>query len=120
VKRIEFPVVLVVGIEKKIDEPICLAVLKPEFMEKTSVTLTAVEVQIGRDVLGLFVENVQRTIQIIHEESFSPARFIAQIIDAREQARNIIPEVLSGTRYGKGRVILNFQGNLLCPGGRRA
>ena len=48
-----------------------------------------VEVQVGRELFRLLVENVERTGQVVDEEALT-ARFVAQDAAARQLPRNEI------------------------------
>ena len=81
---VEPAVAPVVGIELQADETVALANRVGEPVEESGVTRASVEVEVGRERLRLLVEDVQRPVQIVHEEAVRAARFFAQRIDARQ------------------------------------
>jgi len=58
VNRVELSIVHVIRIEKEVKKAIPLSVFKPEFMEQPAMSLTAVKVQVGRDLLGGPIDDV--------------------------------------------------------------
>ena len=107
VDGVELPVPPIVGIELKADEPVGVAGLERKLVEEAGPVAAAVEVQIRRERLGLLVEDVQRAVQVVDEESPRAARLLPQHVDAGER-----PEVAgAGRRSGhrRGRVVLDVQ-----------
>ena len=86
VHRVEPAVPAVVRVELDADEAVGVAGLEREAMEESGVTLAAVEVEIDRELLRSFVEDVERSVQIVDEQSIRAAGFLAQCIDARQHA----------------------------------
>src|SRR5580698_5137887 len=97
---VEAPIVSVVGVEEKVYEPVALAVLEPEFVEDAGVALPAVEIQIRSDFFGGLVQDVQRPVHIVYEETISAAGLIAEEIDAGKQARDVVVNFFRGAGDG--------------------
>ena len=84
VNGVELAVSSIVRIELHADEAVRVADLVGELVEDAVVLLTAVEIEIGRELLRRLVEDVERPVEIVDEEARRAARFLAQRVDARE------------------------------------
>ena len=98
--RVELPVRAVVGIELNAVQAVRVADFVGELAEQTAMALAAVEVEIDGELRRRFVENVERSIEIVHEESRRAAGLLAERVDAREHAVGLSFAVqLSGDRH---------------------
>jgi hypothetical protein len=86
VDRVELAVSRVVRIELNADESTREAGFECELVEEARVSVAAVEVEIGRQCPAGFVEDVQRPVQVVHEQPIRAARLLAQRVDAREHS----------------------------------
>ena len=84
--RVELPVVRIVGIEFEADEPARQPVLDRQLVEQSGTVAPAVEVEIGRKLLRVPVEDVERTVQVVDEEAVRRGRLLPQEVDARQRA----------------------------------
>src|SRR5258708_28772422 len=66
--RIELPVMRVIRIEQEVDEAVSLAVFETEFVEQATLAIAAIEVEIGGDLLVVFVQDVERSIQVVYKK----------------------------------------------------
>ena len=68
VNRVERSVPRIIRIELKADEAAREAGFECELVEEARASVAAVEVEIGRECPAGFVEDVQRTVQVVHEQ----------------------------------------------------
>ncbi len=76
--RVEASVARVVRVELKMRQPVSVPGFKYQAVKNARAPVAAVEVEIGRELLRLFVEDVQRAVQIAHEQPLGTARLFAQ------------------------------------------
>ena len=86
VDRVEDAVARVVGIEDDVDQPGGEVALEGQLREQAGTPVGAVEIEIGRERLGLLVEDVERPVQVVDEEA-PAARLVAQEVDAGQLRR---------------------------------
>ncbi len=118
--RIEPAVAGIVGIKCKGNEPIREATLGWEPAEQSRLAVTTVEIQICSELSGLFIQDIKRAVQVVHEDPVrrvsrgNCARFFPHEVDAGKEAHNLTFTVdFAGHRYG-GEVS-DFQRNLDGP-----
>ena len=91
--RVEDAVARVVGVEDEVDEAGREVALEGQLLEQAGPAGETVEIEIGRELLGLLVEDVERPVEVVHEEA-AAARFLPQEIHPRQQtAREVAARV---------------------------
>src|SRR5215471_16644771 len=84
---VELSVVGVIGIKRKIDEPIAPAGLVGQLMKNAFAAFPPIEIQVGGEFPGSLVEDVKRPVQIVHEKPPSSAPgLLPQKVHPRQQA----------------------------------
>ena len=84
VHRVEPAVLPVIRIELHAHEAVGIAGLVREAVEQSGATFAAVEIEIDRELLRRFVEDVQRAVEIVNEEPVRAAGLLAQSVRARQ------------------------------------
>ena len=102
-ERVENPVPRVLGVEFEVHETRRETLCGGELRKQPSAIARPVEVQVWRQLFGLLVENVQRTVQIVDKEA-AAAGFVAQDAAARQLPRNEIGRRLVA-RHGQFGVV---------------
>ena len=93
--RVEHAVVHVVGIEQDVGQADGEVALEGEFREQAGPPAGAVEVEVRREGLRVFVEDVERTVEIVDEES-PAARLVPQEVHPRQLSPGVLPGELAG------------------------
>jgi hypothetical protein len=95
VERVEHAVLCVVGIEAEVDETGSEVALERELAKEPRASAGAVEVQVGREGLRLLVDDVERTVEVVDEES-PASRLVAQEVDPGQLSSGVLPVKLAG------------------------
>ncbi len=111
VDRVEDAVARVVGIEEEVRQTGSEIALEREFHEQAGPSAGAVEVEIGRERLRLLVDDVERAVEVVHEES-AAARLVPQEVDPGQLSPRVLPIELAGDRHR--RVVFQFEGQPCC------
>ena len=101
----------VVRIEDDVGEPGREVPRVRELREQARPLREPVEVEILRERLRLLVEDVQRSVEIVHEEA-AATRFVPQVVDAGELCACVLVGVVRRDRQ-RG-VVLEFQRQPRC------
>src|SRR5262249_217479 len=80
VDGVKLAIVGVVRIELKADEPARQQVVDRQFVKYARMALKAIEIQVSGELLGILVENIQRSVDVIDEESLFRTWLLAQKI----------------------------------------
>src|SRR4026208_1294770 len=81
--RVEDAIARVVGIENDIDETGGEVTLEGEPLKEAGATSETIEIEILGELLGLLIEDVERTVEIVDKESAS-TRLVAEKIHTRQ------------------------------------
>src|SRR5262245_31179724 len=77
-------------------------------MEDAATAVAAVEVQVSAELLRLFIEDVNGTVEIGHEEAICASGFFTQRIHSGEE-HVIAAFTVDEARHRHGDVVSNFQ-----------
>src|SRR4029453_18627370 len=88
----------VIGIEQEVDEPGREVALERELREQAGTSPDPVEVQVDSELLRLLVEDVERTVEVVHEEA-PAARLVAQEVDPGQQPSRVLAIQLTSDRH---------------------
>src|SRR5215831_11820297 len=83
--RVELSGSLIVRIEIEAIQAAAVSGFRKQLVEETAVALASVEIEIGCKFLGVFVEDVHRTVQVCDEEPAAASGFVSQRIHSCQQ-----------------------------------
>ena len=117
VNGVEASVRPVVGIELDAHQSAGETGVERELVEDARAAGAAVEIKIGREGARRFVEDVQRAVEIVDEESIRSARLLLQRVDAREHAVSLALAVEKPGDRHRG-IVLELERDRRRAGGR--
>ena len=97
----------IVGIEREAHEPVRVTRFIREAMKQSRPRASAVQVEVDGRRLRVPVDDVERAVQIVDEESPRSARLFLQRVDTRELP--VVPGGGDGTRRRHGEIVANLQ-----------
>ena len=92
------PLAGVVGIEQEVGETGGEVTLEREFLEEARPPAGAVEIEVRRERLRLLVQDVERAVEVVHEES-PAARLVPQKVHPGQQSPRVLPIEIAGDRH---------------------
>src|SRR5262249_31119861 len=111
VNGVELSVVGVVGIELETDQPVGESAFDGQLLKNS--TASAVQVEIGNQLLRALVDDVESAVRIIDKEPVSLyAGLTAHDVDSGEETRVHVLVILAGAGHRHAQVILDFKGQL--------
>src|ERR1700722_11166176 len=110
VNGVELAVVSIIGVEGETNEPICKSMFGRKLVKQSWVLVAPIEIQVRGEMGVGPVEDIERTVQIVHEEPLFPAsaRLFPYEIDPRKQAFNF-PFAVDGAGHWHRSEIANVK-----------